>query len=202
MTDKQLHYEDTTTEPTSDSEIDLEKARQGTRLLLEAVGEDPDEAPLTETWERRVPEMYETLTEGTRETAKPDLRTFEAETNEFVVKTEIPIYSLCEHHMLPFFGVAHIGYRPDEEIVGLSKLPRYVRWKSRRLTTQERLTADIAGGLYDELDPESVIVEVSATHLCEAMRGVETRTETTSRATGGELSDSDRTQFDNILSNL
>jgi len=202
MTDNQLHYEETTTEPTQESEIDLEKARRGTRLLLEAVGEDPDEAPLTETWERRVPDMFETLTEGTQETAKPDLRTFEADADELIIKTEIPVYSLCEHHMLPFFGVAHVGYRPDSEIVGLSKLPRYVRWQSRQLTTQECLTADIAEGLFDELDPESVIIELTATHLCEAMRGVETRTETTSRATAGDLSDSDRTQFDNVLTNL
>ncbi|AGN01161.1 GTP cyclohydrolase I [Salinarchaeum sp. Harcht-Bsk1] len=202
MTDNQLQYEETTADPVEDSEIDLEKARRGTRLLLEAIGEEPEKAPLAETWDRRVPAMMETLTEGTRETAKPDLRTFGADTDELVVKTEIPIYSLCEHHMLPFFGVAHIGYRPGEEIVGLSKLPRYVRWQSRRLATQEGLTADIAEGLQDELDPESVIVEVSATHLCEAMRGVETRTETTSRATAGDPNDCDRTQFDNVLSNL
>ncbi|AGN02385.1 GTP cyclohydrolase I [Salinarchaeum sp. Harcht-Bsk1] len=123
MTDNQFHYEETTAVPVEDSEIDLEKARRGTRLLLEAIGEEPNEAPLTETFERRGPEILATLTEGTRETAKPDLRTFEADADELVVKTEIPIYSLCEHHLLPFFGVAHIDYRPGEEIVGLSKLP-------------------------------------------------------------------------------
>jgi GTP cyclohydrolase I len=174
---------------------DEQKARKGARLLLEAIGRDPDEAGVYETWNRRVPAMLETLTEGMRSEAKPVMRTFNAETDGLVVKTGIPLYSMCEHHMLPFHGVAHVAYRPNESMVGLSKLIRYVRWQSRRLTTQEELTRDIAAGLDDELDAECVLVGIIATHTCEAMRGVETSTRTTTRETVGAVSDTDREQF-------
>ncbi|MFC6724841.1 GTP cyclohydrolase I, partial [Halobium palmae] len=176
------------TESTGSAEFDEEKAREGTRLLLEAVGRDPDERGISDTWTRRVPTMLETLSEGRREAAKPTMRTFGAETDGLVVKTGIPLYSLCEHHLLPFHGVAHVAYRPGASMVGLSKLVRYVRWCSRRLTTQEELTSVIATGLADELDAEGVAVEVTATHVCEAMRGVETATATTTRETVGDLS--------------
>jgi GTP cyclohydrolase I len=174
---------------------DEQKAREGARLLLEAVGRNPDEAGVYETWNRRVPAMLETLTEGMRSEAKPVMRTFNAETDGLVVKTGIPLYSMCEHHILPFHGVAHVAYRPDESMVGLSKLIRYVRWQSRRLTTQEELTRDIAAGLDDELDAECVLVEIIATHTCEAMRGIETATRTTTRETVGAVSDTDHEQF-------
>lgn len=185
----------TVTESSVAEPVDTEKARRAIRLLLEAIGEDPDNDALAETWHRRVPEILATLTEGTREEEKPTLRTFEAKNNELVVKTGIPIYSLCEHHMFPYHGVAQVAYRPDGEVVGLSKLPRYVRWQSRRLTMQEELTRDIATGLEAELGASAVLVEMSATHLCEAMRGVETATETTTRATAGEPTDADRERF-------
>ncbi|MFC6824939.1 GTP cyclohydrolase I [Halopelagius fulvigenes] len=172
-----------------------EKAREGARLLLEAVGRDPGERSLSDTWMRRVPAMLETLTEGRRPEEKPTMRTFETETDSLVVKTGIPLYSLCEHHLLPFHGVAHVAYRPEESMVGLSKLARYVRWRSRRLTTQEALTNDIATGLADEIDAACVAVEITATHMCEAMRGVEMSTATTTRETVGELSTTDREQF-------
>lgn len=175
--------------------FDEQKAREGARLLLEAIGRNPDEAGIYETWNRRVPAMLETLTEGMRSEAKPVMRTFDAKTDGLVVKTGIPLYSMCEHHMLPFHGVAHIAYGPGESMVGLSKLVRYVRWQSRRLTTQEELTRDIAAGLADELDTECVLVELTATHTCEAMRGVETATVTTTRETVGTISDTSRKQF-------
>ncbi|GGN94565.1 GTP cyclohydrolase I FolE [Haloarcula pellucida] len=175
--------------------FDEQKAREGARLLLEAVGRNPDEAGVYDTWYRRVPAMLETLTEGTRHEEKPVMRTFEAETDSLVVKTSIPLHSMCEHHLLPFDGVAHVAYRPDEEMVGLSKLIRYVRWQSRQLTTQEALTHDIATGLAEELNAGGVTVEVTATHMCEVMRGVETATETTTRAEAGSLTDADREQF-------
>lgn len=184
-----------------DQGIDHEKARHATRLLLEAIGEDPDDPTLSETWQRRVPETVETLTQGCRESEKPTLRTFDAETDGLVVKTGIPIYSLCEHHLLPYHGVAHVAYRPNDEVVGLSKLPRYVRWQARRLTIQEELTSDIAQGLDAELHPSTVLVEITATHLCEAMRGVETATETTTRATVGEPTESDQRQFQRTIDN-
>lgn len=175
--------------------VDLEKARRATRMLLEAVGEDPDDEQLRETWQRRVPETMGVLTEGTRVSEKPTFRTFPADTDELIVKTGIPVYSLCEHHLLPYYGFAHVAYRPGDEVVGLSKLPRYVRWQSRRLTIQEQLTQDIATGLKKEINASTVLVEITATHLCEAMRGIETATETTTNATTGEPTESDRRQF-------
>lgn len=175
--------------------FDEQKAREGARLMLEAVGRDPDEKGLRDTWSRRVPATLEALTRGMRTEAKPTMRTFDARSEGIVMKTDIPVYSLCEHHVLPFHGKASIAYRPDEEMVGLSKLVRYVRWQSRRLTTQEQLTRDIADGLDRELDPGCVAVEVTATHMCEAMRGVETATETTTREAVGELTDREWRRF-------
>lgn len=175
--------------------FDEQKAQEGARLLLEAVGRNPNDASVYETWNRRVPAMLETLTEGMRPEAKPAMRTFDTETSGLVVKTGIPLHSMCEHHMLPFQGVAHVAYRPRESMVGLSKIVRYVRWQARRLTTQEELTRDIAAGLDDELDAEGVLVELTATHACEAMRGVETASTTTTRENVGEVSDTDREQF-------
>jgi len=180
--------------------IDREKARRGARLLLEAIGEDPDRATLAETRERRLPETLETLSEGYREAEKPTLRTFPADgTDELVIKTGIPVYSLCEHHVLPYHGRAHVAYRPDGAVVGLSKLTRYVRWRSRRLTTQEALTRDVATGLADELGVDAVLVEVEARHLCEAMRGVETASTTRSRAAAGDPTDAERRRFDRAI---
>lgn len=177
-----------------DTSFDHEKAQRGVRLLLEAMGRDPDEGALTETWERRVPDALETLSEGYRDEANPTMRTFDADetTSELVIKAGIPVHSLCEHHLLPYTGTAHIGYRPGDAVVGLSKLTRYVRWQSRRLTVQEQLTSDIATGLAAEIGAEGVVVVISATHLCEAMRGVETGTETRTTATAGNVSDEDR----------
>lgn len=177
------------------SEFDAEKARRGARLLLEAVGRDPEAGALTETWNRRIPEMLATLTEGRRPEARPTMRTFDAETDGLVVKTGIPLHSTCEHHLLPFSGVAHVAYRPGDEMVGLSKLVRYVKWRARRLTTQEELTRALATGLADELDARGVIVEMTARHMCEMMRGVETETATTTRERVGSVTDVDRDQF-------
>ncbi|GAD52334.1 GTP cyclohydrolase I type 1 [Halarchaeum acidiphilum MH1-52-1] len=182
------------TQPDDDG-IDREKAQRATRLLLEALGEDPDRPGLTETWERRVPDAFATLTDGQRREAKPTMRTFDAESDDLVVKTGIPFYSLCEHHLLPFHGTAHVAYRPGEAVVGLSKLARYVRWQSRQLTMQERLTNDVASGLVDELDAPMVLVEMNAIHLCEAMRGIETESTTTTRTAIGEPTDVEREQF-------
>lgn len=188
MTEPRLHHD------RSAAEFDHEKARRGTRLLLESMGRDPDDGALTETWQRRVPDALETLSEGYRDEEKPTMRTFDAEepTSELVIKTGIPVHSLCEHHLLPYTGTAHIGYRPGDEVVGLSKLTRYVRWQARRLTVQEQLTTDIAAGLADEIGADGVVVVLSATHLCEAMRGVETETETRTTATVGNAGDEAR----------
>jgi GTP cyclohydrolase I len=198
MTDKQSDLLGNGVHPSGTEQstsIDHEKAQRGVRLLLEAVGEDPDRTGLSETWQRRVPETFATLTEGEREGAKPTMRTFETETTDLVIKTGIPVYSLCEHHLLPFSGTVHLAYRPTDAVVGLSKLTRYVRWQSRRLTMQEQLTNDIASGLRAELDAQAVFVQMHATHLCEAMRGIETESVTTTSATAGTPSETDREQF-------
>lgn len=185
MTSNQVHAADEKTG------FDHEKARRGIRLLLEAMGVDPNSPPLDETWERRVPDAFEELSEGYRTEEKPTIRTFPTDRGDqdFVVKSGIPINSLCKHHLLPYSGVATVGYRPDDELIGLSKLTRYVRWKCRRLTTQEQLTHDISTGIIDEANAEAVVVYIRASHLCEAMRGVETHTETF--ATAGDPTESE-----------
>jgi len=182
-----------------DAPIDREKAQQGVRILLEAMGEDPERSGLIETWKRRVPDVLETFSEGERIAEKPTMRTFDATSDELVVKTGIPIYSLCEHHLLPFHGTAHVAYRPNGEVVGLSKLARYVRWQSRRLTMQEELTNAIAEGLTEEIDAEVTLVEITAQHLCESMRGVETETATTTRATVGDPTSDERRHFTEMV---
>ena len=169
--------------------------------ILEDIGENPEREGLEETWKRRVPDMLQELTEGYREEEKPDMTSFTSNKEEMVVKQNIPFYSLCEHHMMPFFGEVHLAYKPDGEIVGLSKLIRYVRWRSRKLLTQERLTDELAEGLEEELNAEGVIVKVEAEHLCESMRGVETkgtRTSTLSK-TGVFKEEENEQRFYDIL---
>lgn len=182
-------------ESRDEASFDHERAQRGIRLLLEAAGRNPDSDELTETWQRRVPETWRVLTEGSRDSRKPELRTFESDIDELVIKKGIPLYSLCEHHLLPYHGTAHVAYRPNGNVVGLSKLVRYVRWQSRRLTIQEGLTQDIADGLQAELGSQAVLVAITATHLCEAMRGVEAATESKTFATAGTPSDAERRRF-------
>ena len=187
------------TETAAERAIDWTKAQEGTRKPLEAIGEDPESDPLRETWQRRVPAMLETLSEGTRPEAKPTMRTFPSEADELVVKTDIQFQSLCEHHLLPYTGTVHLAYRPNGAVCGLSKLVRYVRWQSCQPSIQEELTQNIATGLAEELDAEAVIVEASATHLCEVMRGVEAETVTTTRATVGDVRDTERDRFETAI---
>ena len=133
-------------------DVDWEQAREATRLLLDAVGEDPDREGLRDTWQRRVPEAFAELTEGSHDDAKPTMRTFSAENDELVVKTGVPFYALCEHHLLPFSGVAHIGYLPGDRILGLSKLARVLDLFARDLQVQERLTQQVADWLRVNLE--------------------------------------------------
>lgn len=179
----------------TDEPIDWEQAQEGTRMLLEAIGENPDRPGLQDTWRRRVPAAYAELSEGLRGDEKPTMRTFAAESDSLVIKTGIPVHSLCEHHLLPFTGEIHVAYRPTDRVVGLSKLARYVRWQSRRLTMQEELTNDIATGLADELDAATVLTEMTASHLCEAMRGIETPSTTTTYAMVGEPTTTEQDRF-------
>jgi len=143
------------------------------RQIVEEIGEDPDRQGLAGTPER-VHRMYTELTAGYH--VDPDRlingAIFDVAYSEMVVVRDIPFYSLCEHHLLPFFGTASVAYIPRGRVVGLSKIPRIVETYSRRLQVQERLTQQIAQFLQDRLDPQGVGVVMEATHLCAAMRGV------------------------------
>ena len=147
--------------------------------FLKEIGEQPDREGLQKTWEERAPELWSTLTEGYDEDEKPEMTSFDSGYDGLVVKSDIPVYSICEHHLLPFSGSLHVGYLPDGKILGLSKIIRYARWKSRKLQTQERLTEEIGEGLHQEIDPEGTMVVLEANHFCEAMRGVEIENTTT-----------------------
>ena len=144
------------------------------RRLLAELGEDPDREGLRET-PRRVAKSLEFLTSGYRANIDDVINgaLFSVEYNEMVIVRDIDFYSLCEHHLLPFFGRVHVAYIPDGRIVGLSKLPRMVELFARRLQVQERLTTDIAGAIDTVLRPRGVAVVIEAIHLCMMMRGVE-----------------------------
>jgi GTP cyclohydrolase I len=144
------------------------------RRWLEAVGEDPGREGLEET-PRRVASAWGTLTAGYGQDPEALLRSamFEVDANHMILVRDIEVYSLCEHHLLPFFGVCHIGYIPRGKVVGISKLARLTDLFARRLQIQERLTNQIARTLMDVLHPEGVGVIIEASHLCMMMRGVE-----------------------------
>ena len=137
------------------------------RQLLKEIGEDPMREGLEKT-PTRVAKAWEYLTSGYRQEAL-----FTEEYDEMVVVKDIDLYSMCEHHLLPFFGKCHIAYMPSKKIVGLSKLPRLVEMFARRLQVQERLTTQIALTLQEVLQPRGVAVVIEALHMCMLMRGVE-----------------------------
>jgi GTP cyclohydrolase I len=143
------------------------------REILVEVGEEPDREGLTGT-PARVHQMYIELTAGYHVDAARLMNgaIFEVDYSEMVVVKDIPFYSLCEHHLLPFFGAAAVAYIPRGRVIGLSKIPRIVEMYARRLQVQERMTQQIADFLQDQLAPQGVGVVVEATHLCAVMRGV------------------------------
>ncbi|MBI2095013.1 MAG: GTP cyclohydrolase I FolE [Candidatus Omnitrophica bacterium] len=145
-----------------------------TRLLLKALGENPDRQGLKKT-PQRVRASLEYLTAGYRKNAREVLNNavFDEEYDEMVLIKDIDFFSLCEHHLLPFYGKCHVAYIPKGKIIGLSKIPRIVDIFARRLQVQERMTSRIAGCLKEALDPLGVAVVIEAVHLCMAMRGVE-----------------------------
>ncbi len=152
--------------------VDQEKVREATRLLLEGIGEDPSRPGLVETPDR-VARMYAELMAGTDSDASEHLaKTFEVASDDLVIERDIPFYSLCEHHLLPFYGHAHIGYVPNGRVAGLSKLARTVETFARRLQLQEQLTDQVADALMDHLGCKGVIVVIEAEHMCMTMRGV------------------------------
>jgi GTP cyclohydrolase I len=160
--------------PPVDTPMDLDRIAKAVREILEAIGEDPDRDGLQDTPER-VARMYAEVCAGIHEDPGEHLTvTFEAEHDEMVLVRDIPIYSLCEHHMVPFIGHAHVAYIPggDGRITGLSKVARLVEGFSRRLQVQEKLTVQIADAMEATLEPRGVMVVVEAEHLCMSMRGV------------------------------
>ena len=154
--------------------MDEERVREAVELLLAEVGEDPTRDGLVRTPER-VAQALRFLTSGydtdIREVVNDAL--FAVGGSDMVIVRDIDFYSLCEHHMLPFFGRCHVAYLPREQVIGLSKIPRLIEMFSRRLQVQERMTNQIASSLAEVLDPLGVGVVVEATHLCIRMRGVE-----------------------------
>ena len=152
--------------------IDHEKVEQAVRLLLEGIGEDVNREGLIDTPDR-IARMYEEIYGGMEEDAGVHLtKTFTVESSEMVIEKDITFYSTCEHHLLPFYGKAHIAYIPDGKVVGLSKLARTVEVFARRLQLQEQLTGQIADALMEYMQPKGALVMVEAEHMCMTMRGI------------------------------
>jgi GTP cyclohydrolase I len=153
-------------------EVDLERIERAMREIIEAIGEDPDREGLRATPDR-VARMYAELFEGLRIDPESYLDVgFEVGHEEMVILKDIPFYSICEHHFMPFHGVAAVGYVPDGRVVGLSKLARLVEAYARRPQIQEQLTGQIADSLMQTLQPDGVAVVIEAEHLCMTQRGV------------------------------
>jgi GTP cyclohydrolase IA len=154
--------------------VDLAKVEAGVRLILEGIGEDLDRPGLRDT-PARVARMYEEITSGLHEDPARALdAVFDEGHDEMVMIRDIPLYSVCEHHLTAFHGKAHVAYIPNERgrITGLSKLARLVDGLARRLQVQERLTAQIADAMVERLEPRGALVVIEAEHLCMSMRGV------------------------------
>lgn len=153
--------------------MNKKKIEKAVKDILEAIGEDPKRDGLKDT-PRRVANMYEEIFGGMAKKPEEDLTVFfEKEHDEIILLKDIPLYSVCEHHMVPFVGRAHVAYIPDNNrITGLSKIARVVDTLSRRLQVQERLTTGIAEVLMKKLKPKGVLVIIEAEHLCMSMRGI------------------------------
>ena len=155
--------------------VDETQIRTAVASIIKAIGEDPEREGLVGT-PGRVAEMYAELFMGVDKDPRKELGVaFEVGHREMVILKDIPFYSMCEHHLLPFYGVAHIGYVPNDEgrVVGVSKLARVVEIVARRPQLQERMTTQIADAIVDALKPEGVAVVIQAEHLCMIMRGIE-----------------------------
>lgn len=176
--------------------MDRERIENAVREILIAIGEDPDREGLKET-PQRVARMYEEVFCGLENSPEQHLKVFNEEKNEeMVVVRDIPLYSMCEHHLLPFVGKAHIVYIPGSgKVIGLSKLARIVDNFARRPQIQERLTSQIADFLMDNLAPQGVAVVIEAEHLCMTMRGARAAgAKTTTSALRGSMRSDARTR--------
>jgi GTP cyclohydrolase IA len=152
--------------------IDQDKIKRAVHDILIAIGEDPSREGIKET-PRRIAEMYAEVFRGMNEDPREVLSVgFEEGHNEMVILKDIPFYSICEHHLLPFYGMTHIGYIPKGRVVGASKLGRVVEILAKRPQLQERLTTQIANTIVEALQPQGVAVVIEAEHMCMTMRGV------------------------------
>jgi GTP cyclohydrolase I len=155
-----------------DGAVDLPRIEAAMSEIIRALGEDPARQGLVET-PARVARMYAELFEGLRVDPREYLNVvFEADHHEMVILRDIPFYSVCEHHFMPFHGIAAVGYIPDGRVVGISKLARLVEGYARRPQLQERLTGQVADALIETLEPDGVAVVIEAEHLCMTQRGV------------------------------
>jgi GTP cyclohydrolase IA len=177
--------------------FDKERIRRAVREILEAIGEDPERDGLLDTPER-VANMYEEIFGGLGKNPADDLKVrFDAGHDEMIMLRDIPLYSSCEHHLVPFVGRAHVAYIPNDsgQITGLSKIARVVEVLARRPQVQERLTSEIAEGIEKALEPRGVLVVIEAEHLCMTMRGVQKPgSETITSAVRGIFRDSPKTR--------
>lgn len=179
--------------------MDTEKIEQGVRLILEGVGEDPTRSGLIDT-PARVARMYEEILSGMhQDPAELFVHKFDEGHQEMVIVHDIPVYSLCEHHMLPFYGLAHIAYIPNSsgQVCGISKLARLVDLYAKRLQVQERLTSQVADALVEQMDPLGVLVAIECEHLCMSMRGIKKPgSKTTTSAVRGSFRNSTETRME------
>jgi len=177
--------------------IDTGRIERAVREILLAIGEDPDRDGLAET-PARVARAYAEQFSGLAQRPEDVLATvFDADYDELILVRDIEVYSTCEHHLVPFFGLAHVGYIPNEkgQITGLSKLARLVDVYARRPQVQERMTSQIADALMTVLEPRGALVVIEAEHLCMSMRGVrKPGAKTVTSAVRGSMRDSDRTR--------
>ena len=177
--------------------MDTAKIEEGVRLILEGIGEDPNREGLLKT-PARVARMYEEVFAGLENDPMRYFETtFDEHHQEMVLVRDIPFYSMCEHHLVPFFGVAHVAYIPakDGKICGLSKLARLVESYAKRPQVQERLTSQVADTLVEALHPQGVMVVLEAEHLCMSMRGVKKPgSKTTTSAVRGIFERSEKTR--------
>ena len=152
--------------------MDREKILEGARLILEGIGEDINREGLLETPDRMA-RMYEEIFGGIGKDAKEILsKTFEVDNDDLVIEKDITFFSMCEHHLVPFYGKAHIAYIPNGRVAGLSKLARTVEIYSKKPQLQERLTSEIADAIIDNLNAKGVMVVIEGEHMCMTMRGV------------------------------
>ena len=182
--------------------VNLEIIEKATKMILESVGEDVNREGLIKT-PKRVAKSFEYICSGYFKDPKEILNEamFESTNNEMVVVRNIEFYSMCEHHILPFFGRVSVAYIPDEKVVGLSKIPRLVDVFARRLQIQEQLTEQIADSIMDVVSPKGVGVVIHARHMCMEMRGVESKHSYTSSSALRGIFNNQKTreEFFNII---